>query len=304
MNASKELAITAAFAMGALGLAAKATQPTVTAPRGSQVIVSCDEVTEVELRGPDRAVRLSQNDDAITVELAAGGETRRFRGGEQAEAYLERLSPFRSERTLGELEPERLEAAELDAPRVQWTLTCDGEAHVFDVGAIAFGSGERYFRSQEGGPVHLVLASVVRDLETAETHLKEHRIFRFEPQEAAAATITAPQQLRISHRNRRSHDAAWVAEHAPNERRVDLDRLLRAVFQLSVRSESAAPPEDAERIVEMEFEDAQGDTLGRLELWRGGAGPEITYYARGEDWVTVLPSAGSAVARTVGYLEP
>ena len=310
MSGWRALRTQALVAVAGLGTALWASR--VPSPERDQgaILVDC-ALRAVALHTAEQDVTVERDDDGIRIEVVrrARGETvvRRFRGGERAEDFLDDLEPLRARRSLGELDGEALAEVGLDpssrsAHPTRWTLRCADAVHSFDVGGAAYGSGDRYVRSVEGGPVVLVAAGYLRSLETAELQLRERRLHRFGPQEVAAARIDAPIELELQQRGRRSPTPAWVDARDPRARRRDLDRLMRAVFQLSASGEEAIPPPDATPVLSLSLRSSDDEELGHLELRMWGEGPGRRYVARTEhtgQWVVVLPSAGAAVARAI-----
>lgn len=313
MSAWRTVRAQALVALAGLGAALWATQsPAPATPRGELPIADC-EVRAVALRAPDREVTVERERDGVRVEVrrrGADGEvtTRRFRGGERAEAYLESLQPLMARRSLGRLEGEALQEVGLgDAPAgegpTRWTLRCaEGDEHTFEVGGAAYGTGDRYVREAEGGPVYLVAAAHLRTLEAAELQLRQHRLHRFEARDVATVRVEAPFALELEQRGRRSPTSAWVDRRDPTTRRPDLDRLMRAVFQLAIGGEEATPNSDAAVLLKLSLRSVGGDELGHVEVRGWGDGPARRYYARSEatgGWVSVLPSSGAALTRAL-----
>ncbi len=311
MSAWSTLRAQAVVAIAGLATAVWATQDAApSAPQGELPIVDCD-VHAVELHTPERDVTVEGREDGVRVEVVRRrrGETttRRFRGGERAEAYLEGLRPLLARRSLGELEEEALREVGLDPASLsehqsRWTLRCDDGARTFDVGGAAYGTGDRYIRSVEGGPVYLIAAGRLRTLETAELQLRQHRLHRFDPRDVATVRLQAPLELELEQRGRRSPTSAWVDRQDPTRRRRDLDRLMRAVLQLAVSGEETTPPPDASVVLRLSLLSVDGDELGHLEVRTWGNGAERRYCARSESsggWVAVLPSAGAALSRAL-----
>lgn len=277
-------------------------EPRADAPGGVELL-DC-RVDGVQYRSERRDVDLSLEGERVRIRVARRPEgeaasEKRFVGGEDAESYLQALTPLIARRSLGELEGDALDDVGLREPEGTLTLLCGDESHAFDVGGRAYGSGDRSIRREGDREVWLVPSTLVRALATAEVRLMQQRLHRFDFVDASRATIETPDaRWVLEHRNRRAHDAAWIDSARPETRRRDLDRVMRALSQLSVREYLDGDPELGDRLVRVELSD--GDVLGWIEVHRG---PDaLTWFARSEEsegWVTLIPSSGSGLARAL-----
>lgn len=302
MSPRADAALHGALAVLAIALAIHASSDPRNETVGSVEVLDC-HVDAVEYRSERRDVDLGREGDRVWIRVARRpeGETaveRRFVGGEDAETYIDALTPLVARRSLGALEGDALVDVGLHEPEGLLTLKCGDDEHAFDVGGRAYGTGDRYIRRDGGDEVLLVPSTLVRALATAEVRLMQQRLHRFDYREASRARVEATQSWMLEHRNRRSHDAAWIDASDPETRRRDLDRFMRALSQLSVREYLEQDPELGERIVRVELSDRE--ELGWVEVHRG---PDaLTWYARSEEtngWVTLIPSSGSGLLRAL-----
>ncbi len=317
MSARGALGSQAALAALGLILAIVASREEARAPvAGEVVVVDCGRVDEVRYETPSREVRIFRERGLVRLEVVrrpAGGEQERLRflGGPDAQAYLDGLAPLVARRDLGPLRGDALvdvglDSATLERTRAHWRIRCGRTSHRFQVGGRAYGTGDRYIRAErEGAHVVLIEAAKLRDLDAAELRLVERRLHRFERAEVAHAVVDGPLEgQRVTHeltqRNRRASDAAWVATRAPEERRPDYDRLLRALLGLAITRYLDEPPELPPPALEARFTDPRGRALGELSLYVRGEGAEARYYGRSDasdGVVELLPSTGAAVLR-------
>ena len=316
MSAARDLVGQAVLAALGLSLAVFATREESSAPAGEVVVVDCGVVDEVRFASPGRDVTVDRRRDGLRVEVRRreenGGEERlRFLGGPDAETYLRQLAPLAARRDLGALEGDALVDVGLDEEtvareRTRWSLRCGRVTHRFVVGGRAFGTGDRYVRTEDGRVV-LLAAATIRDLETAELRLVERRLHRFERAEAERAVVRfSGREHVLVQRNRRGGDAAWVDETAPETRRTDYDRLMRAVLGLAITRYLDDPPELPEAAIEVRFADVRGRALGELSLHPIGEGASARWLARSDasgGVVEVLPSTGAAVLRAAERLD-
>ncbi|MGF1468966.1 MAG: hypothetical protein ACFCGT_22805 [Sandaracinaceae bacterium] len=245
-----------------------------------------------------------------------------FVGSEEGLAYLEQLAPLRAHRSLGELSEEQLEEVELIGGSSQLAVRCGGRTATFDLGGRAFGSGDRYLRSTDGGPVFLVDAERLAGLEAPAIRLMQRSLHTFEPTEVASLRVQADGAERaLVQRNRLDPQrAAWVDEADPDRRNELYGNWLVSVGRLRVMTylPRDTAPEDHEQatgpqeeILRLEYRGEGGNELGFLELVRvPESETSMLYYARTEatkSWVQVPTSAAEEVrdnVRPVVGLEP
>lgn len=316
MSAGRDLFGHAALAALGLTLAIFATREETRAPSGEVVVVDCGAIDEVRFASPGRDVTVRRERSGVRVEVRRraddGSEERlRFLGGSDAETYLRELSPLSARRDLGALEGDALvdvglDEASIERSRTRVSLRCGRTTHRFAVGGRAFGTGDRYVRTEDGRVV-LLAAETIRDLETAELRLVERRLHRFERAEAERAVVRFGGAERVMvQRNRRGADAAWVDESAPETRRTDYDRLMRAVLGLAITRYLDEAVELPEAAIEVRFSDVRGRALGELSLHPIGEGANARWLARSDasgGVVEVLPSTGAAVLRAAERLD-
>ncbi len=242
---------------------------------------------------------------------------RLFVAGEAAEAYLERLLPLRAVRSLGEVEADLLEQIGLKEPEERLTIACGGKTRRFVLGGSAYGSGDRYLRAEDGGPVHLLRSALVNDLRAAEARLMQRALHRFEPKEVARLVVRAGGAERtLLHRNRLEPKLAEWVDAAQPDRRNELfgNWLLRVEKLRAVRYLPPGVSPDAEQdgagaagslepVVSLRYLDEDGEQLGFLEVVRrppGKEGARPDYFARSEAtggaWVELTRSVAEQVA--------
>ncbi|MBX3246961.1 MAG: hypothetical protein KF901_07255 [Myxococcales bacterium] len=324
MSAWRELRLSALLAAAGVGLAIWATRPGGVDAPGEATALDCGRATEVVLEAETRRVRIYEDGREVRVEVlrrededrrGPAGERLRFLGGESARAYLAAASPLRARRGLGIISAEAAGELGLEAPTSTWSVSCDGPAHRFALGGHAYGTGDRYARRERDHHVFLLPSPVVREVENAELRLMERRLHRFERAEAAGAELTlpypdeperAPLRLRMQQRNRRSPDATWVDDEAPDVRRRDYDAAVRAVLGLAIiRYLDEAPEPLGTHLLDARFVDVAGRPLGELSLHRSGEGAQRRWIARSDasgGHVEILASAGAAAERALERL--
>ncbi|MCS6800001.1 MAG: DUF4340 domain-containing protein [Myxococcota bacterium] len=259
----------------------------------------------------------------VTVERTPeqGERTREsFVGSKNAEELAGRLAPLRAIRSLGEVQRNLLSELKLEGAETHLVIECGGKTHRYALGETTFGSGDRYARLANGGPVFLLSSEIVRDLESAEFRLMQRELHRFERREVETVLVKAHgREQTLLQRHRLDPDRAeWVDADTPDQRNELYGNWLDRVGRLRVQSylaPDAAPGSDLTEsagrttVVEIAYRDPRGRQLGRLELVRVDAA-EPQYYARTETtrgWVKVLRSVAQQVdddARPVVGLDP
>jgi hypothetical protein len=296
--------------------------------------------TTVEARGEDEDQRYYW----ITIERrSSNGEssTKEFVGGDAVDELVEKLSPFRAERSLGRVDedllpeldlapspPEEPEEGEEPREPPEWSptrlrLRCGGDERTFVVGGSTFGLPRRYLMNDddEESPVYLVDAAVVSDVEAAEHRLMQRELHRFEMSEVETLHVSAFDRERtLKHRHRSDpRRAEWVDAEEPDRRNelfgnwLDIFRRLTVQEFLAVDAEPGADlepvPASHEVVLELEYKDEGGEVLDTLELARVSSEP-AEYYARSRAtraWVKVIRTVAQQIeddARPVLGLEP
>ncbi|MFW6050868.1 MAG: DUF4340 domain-containing protein [Myxococcota bacterium] len=286
-----------------------------------------DQVTAVRLESERARVELERRgkgDDAhwwVVHESRPENRepvTKRFAGGEKVDDYLSLIAPLRAVRELGELEGDVLAEVGLAEGGDELEIACGGKRRTFVAGENAFGSGDRYVRDARGGPVYLLDANVVRDLQSAQVRLMQRKLHTFAWSDVARLTVEGQGAERtLLQRNR--HDmrqAEWVDAAQPDRRNELYGNWLSRVRRLSV-SEYLAPDAspgaegaEVQPVATLRFEDGDGKPVGRWELVRAVRPSEVRYLARSDAthaWVELPTSLAKQVAhdvRPVLGLEP
>ncbi|MEM6961771.1 MAG: DUF4340 domain-containing protein, partial [Myxococcota bacterium] len=187
-------------------------------------------------------------------------------------------------------------------------LTCGDQEHAFELGGSAYGSGDRYLRT-EHDRVYLVSADLVRNAETASS-LMQRDLLNFEMSEVDMMVLLAfDEELRLKHYNRLDDaQADWVDANEPDRRNElygnwmsQLSRL-RATRYLEPDAEPGTDLAGDVRVAPLAtfvFLDESADELGRVELVRANSELDVEYYARSNatrGWVRTLRSLGKQVA--------
>ncbi len=293
---------------------------------GSSVVLRCEQLTELRYQNGDRSVALTTEGERVWIDLEVGaprdvgphgseqagaGRLRaaRLRGNERAE---EVASDFQlvAIRDIGTLDETQARAVGLGASADNATLSvrCDGSTHEYAIGIGAYGSASRYVRHD--GDVLLVDGTLLNELEIAEMRLVERRLLLVSPNDAVRAEIeVGGETLQLTQLERRSARARWVDSAAPETRRRDYDRLMRAIFGLSVEGalgEGGAPDlAESEPVCGARLYGMRDALLGEVRVGRVEAGPTGAIWVGSSDQreaTRLLPTSGASLARAVDRL--
>lgn len=309
MSVRGDAIVHGAGALLALALAVWATEAEKSLSPEAVELADC-EVTSVRFRSPRRDVDVNVDDQVVWIEVIQRPEEgpareRRFRGGTEALAYLDSLSPLMARRSLGVLEGAALEEVGLASSDTTWSISCGSNEREFEVGGRAYGTGDRYVRSGEGGSVHLLPVAAIRALNTAEVRLMQRKLHSFEFAAATAARVTVGDRvLELEHRNRRAHDAAWVEAGQTAQRRQDLDQLMRALEHLSIQEYADEEPDPMSPVARFELRGLGDEPLDVVEVRRQTNGTAV--YGRSTysgSWTTLIPSTAAELVRALDRLE-
>jgi hypothetical protein len=219
--------------------------------------------------------------DAGTASAVASSsppkKPRQFRGNEQADKVWERFAPLHGTRALGVLDAVKLKEVGLDKADRFLTLSTNGGTYDFEVGTVAQGVVNPYFRDRKDGRVYLVKGNLLSDLEFAQSRLVDRRLHAFKQEEADGLTVKAGTVTKdfvvadgkVSPKDSPSAPDAFAKNWS--------DKLFRIVVT-EVLGKDELPPAGAP-LAELRVEYTHhGKSVGWMEV--GHSGPD--FYARTE----------------------
>jgi len=240
---------------------------------------------------------------------AGGQKPEFFVGNDAAKTFVEKITPLRALRSLGEPTKDSLKDFELDKSKTQLSLDCGSRKATYTIGGSTFGVGDRYIRSKAGGPVYLLSAELVRDIEGANFRFMQRALqtFQLDAVDRIMVTNGEGKTAELVHRNRREPaKAEWVEAQATGKRNELYGNWLTRVDQLRVESflkpgerpgtdiKGAAAPEP---VLKLEYR-GEGRKLGQLELVRVKNGADTRYYAKSDTthlWTVVVNSTAKQI---------
>lgn len=243
--------------------------------------------------------------------------TTRFVGSDDVAEFLEQLAPLRATRALGTLDEQQREDVGLAEPEGELSLRCGDRSATFQIGARAYGNGDRYVQS-ESGAAYLVGRDRLQPLESAEHQLMQRALHTFEWSEVERLTVSGwGAERTLLQRNRLDPQRAeWVDASAPDRRNELFGNWLQRYPRMRVQkylgpeetpgADLESSSERPELLIRMEMRGEDG-ALGQLEMQRVG---RAAYYARTgttRSWVRVPASVAAGFiedARAVLGQEP
>lgn len=298
-------------------------------PAGEVTIFDCDKdkLQSITLEQKNKTIKLEmRNEDGkalqwfkIDTQKAPANqkdpkaaqpakETEQFAGNDAAKEFAASMAPMTALRSLGNVEKNMLKELELEKPETTLSVQCAGQTRSFQVGGSTYGVGDRYIREKKGGPVYLLAAAAIRDLESASFRFMQRTLHTFELKDVDSVKVEAAGKKReLLQRNRREPEKAeWVDASAPDKRNELYGNWLNRLSQLRVQeylapgkapgSELKTPASGSTPLATFEYV-ANGNGIGKLELMRVDAEP-AEYYAKSEatkTWVKVLQSVAAQI---------
>ncbi len=276
---------------------------TLTTARKETVVTVGDERTIVTVRILDERETEAEANEAVPPQ-----EDQTFSANKDTAEYLEKFAPLRALRTLGSLDDATLAEIGLDDPSDRLVLSCAGRDTTLLLGGSAYGSGDRYARV-EGGPVHLIAATTMRDLESAEFELMQRDLTAFSMRDAEILVVSgAGRTRRLKQRDRQNpHTAQWVDADEPDRRNElfgNWHRALRGARISRYLDEGQEPGDELEQsaarhaVMQLTYQDEAGETLDVVSIIRLGEGESASYYARSgatHAWVKLPHTAAARV---------
>jgi len=222
--------------------------------------------------------------------VAPQAQLEQYPVSEDGTALFESLSRLRALRDLGEPDADNLAAYGLTAAPDTLTLRFrNGDERLLTVGrTVVGGGGHRYVLEATAGRVYVLSGNLFQPLEF-EAALRLARIHDFLADDVRGIVLRAGETERHMQRQPAGEPPQFVWT-APDSDRPDqafanfmeqLDRLWVARYRSDVDTDTLLA------ITRADYLDAEGDTLGTLELFRARAADSTTYFLRTR--ATIVP---------------
>ncbi|MCP4871271.1 MAG: DUF4340 domain-containing protein [Proteobacteria bacterium] len=196
-----------------------------------------------------------------------------FPGSSQAVSLVERLSNLTALRQFDELTDEELAGMGLDEPEGSITLSSSSKTLTLEVGSKAYGSSDTYARLSGSRTAYLLSSKDLGSLRSASSSLRDRDLLGFEPADAAAAQIQAPNAAPVpaAHQGRHDKDNSFWSQPDSEERDAVLDGFMKSLLAVKASSylqaEDMPTAADLEPIVSVQFA-SESAALGQIELAR------------------------------------
>ena len=233
--------------------------------------------------GPSRS-RAREDPDTLEFPVGAPGHT-----------LVGRLAALRVIRDLGVVSPEMITQFGLDELDERITVTFrDGQRELV-LGDSIFGSPARYVLEPATGAGYVVANDIVTPLRIGEGAIRERFLHLFADGDVATVRVTSSAGERAMARD---ESGSWtpVDGGQPNEAFANF---MQRVGQLAIGGYGADPaPETLRLLLRVDYMDAEGATLGFLEMLRDDGAEMDSYLIRSER-TRVLAYAVTTLAERV-----
>lgn len=256
-----------------------------------------DARASAALADPANRLKIKMGADPAAIEKAAREsapagplttETLTFPPGLFSIANIQKLTPLRARRGLGELPASELKGMGLEAPQRSFTLAAGGRELTLDVGNETFGGQAYYARSRADGSVYLLDAELVRTFETTPRAMMDPRIVTVPLSDVVGLVLEIDgRSSEYVQKNKDQFRARYFArKDAPDKKAEAVDNLNSSFVALKAAEFLAvAPP---------------GQVLATIRFLREGAAPHEVriqqndaggYTILSGRWIAPLPEA-------------
>ena len=244
------------------------------------------DIVSVRYRSPAADVeiqRRTDEDGAFLWGVATGGadepDTLQFPVGAPGHTLVARLAALRVIRDLGALSPELTARFDLEEPAERLVVQFQDERRELFLGDSTFGSSDRYALEPATGTGYVVSSDVVNPLRIGEGALRERWLHHFADGDVAVVRVVGGGGESAMARGE-SGDWTPVDGGEPDPAFANF---MQRVDQLAIAGYGATPsPGGVRPLLRVEYVDADGATLGFVELLRDDGAERDPYYIRSE----------------------
>ena len=276
-------------------------------PQQVRAVTYVSEARENEFRIEEDRWWARTNREAQTEE----SPPRRFLLSEEsATSFIDRFAPLVGNRDLGAVGEDEEEDLGLHEPTATFTVRCGEQERSYEVGGSAFGSGDRYVRSAEGGSVYLVDSATLGELRAPESMMQRELTTLSMPDVYHAEVTAYGRSLRLQQINRLVEtQAEWVDAEDPTRRNELYTNWMSALRRVRIHQYLDAGQEPGQEdqgvvnripVARITFQAEDDGVLETVELLRVDAEGEASsqYYARSEAtvmWAKLLRASAGQV---------
>lgn len=225
--------------------------------------------------------------DALEYPVGAPGHT-----------LVGRLASLRVIRDLGELSPEQLARYGLVDAEERIAVRFGDELRELVVGDSIFGGGDRYAAEPATGVGYVIPRDLVNPLRIGEGAIRERWLHHFQDAEVAAVRVvtgTGGEPRTMA----RGEAGEWTGPESA-EPDAGFANLMERIGQLAIAGYGVDPSSLGSPLplLRVDYIDAEGSTLGFMELFRDAGAERDPYYIRSER-TRVLARAVTTLAERV-----
>ena len=207
-------------------------------------------------------------------------ETMDYPVGAEGSLLVTRLADLRVLRSLGTLSDEQRARFGLVDPEARLTVEFTGETRELIVGDTTFGSADRYALEPATGMGYVLSRHLVGSLALGDGSIRERSVHHFPVTEVAMVRIVGGDGRERT--MARTEGGEWTE---PDGQIPDAGfaNFMERVGQLAIEGyRNLPPPREPRLFLRVEYEDANGDALGFVELFRDDFAERDSYYIRSE----------------------
>jgi len=208
--------------------------------------------------------------EAMTPTGADGADTSSYPLGMAGAEVVRGLATLRVVRDLGTIPEARREEYGLDEAHARVDVSSSGERRTLELGDSVFRSSDRYALDPETGRVYVIPSDLVEPLRVGSGALRERVLHTFPMSEVHQVRVEGPGGSRVMDRAVGAEGSAdrWVEPGAPDRADLTFANFMERAGQLAIADFEEVPESGLERVLRLDYLDADGETLGFVELTR------------------------------------
>ncbi|MEM7677613.1 MAG: DUF4340 domain-containing protein [Myxococcota bacterium] len=234
------------------------------------------------------AVSFEHADDQINgwFEIVRRNKRTVFTANAEAGTMFAKFAPFTALRSLGKtLNDDELKQLGLDKPERTLAITANRQTRTFQIGARSHGARDHYVRADGSPEVFLVASKTLGDLEFPDSRFMQRGILVRPLGDVDTAVLSANGvTLEATHKNRNDRASSFWAGKGETQPNQQLGSFMLKLSRLTIRSypEDLTEVNKATPILQVDWRDEGGKSLGTTALFRLGEGPKARYFAKSD----------------------
>ncbi|MGK4004168.1 DUF4340 domain-containing protein [Sorangium sp. So ce1036] len=183
----------------------------------------------------------------------------------------EALAPLKALRAIGRIADDRAAEFGLDEPEGTLTVKLRGAERKLVIGGPTPGGADRYARDESSGEVYAIKGDIYRDLDTADGRLMERELHEWKDVDLTRARVIVGDKRREIVRGGDEGKKFWADPATPDQNDETVANWMTKLDRLRPTEYVAAPPEQREVVVRVEYAGSSGD-IGFVDLVKGSPG--------------------------------